>query len=61
MMSQPPDDGVQASPGAANDHPDHNKKPGGRPPAPPLEGPHPRDQINPTDEDSRIMPVAGGV
>jgi hypothetical protein len=24
MMSQPPDDGVQASPGAANDHPDHN-------------------------------------
>ena len=24
MMSQPPDDGVQASPGAANDHSDHD-------------------------------------
>src|SRR4249920_2911358 len=36
------------------------KKPGGRPPAPPLEGPQPKDQINLTDEDSRIMPVAGG-
>jgi transposase len=36
------------------------KKPGGRPPAPPPEGPLPRDQINLTDEDSRIMPVAGG-
>jgi hypothetical protein len=36
------------------------KKPGGRTPAPPLEGPQPRDQINLTDEESRIMPVAGG-
>ncbi|MGH8864230.1 MAG: transposase, partial [Burkholderiales bacterium] len=36
------------------------KKPGGKPPAPPLEGPGPKDQINLTDEDSRIMPVAGG-
>jgi len=36
------------------------KKPGGRPPAPPLEGPQAKDQINLTDEDSRIMPVAGG-
>ncbi len=36
------------------------KKPGGRPPAPPIEGPLPTDQINLTDEDSRIMPVAGG-
>jgi len=35
-------------------------KPGGRPPAPPVEGPQPTDQINLTDEDSRIMPVAGG-
>ena len=36
------------------------KKPGGNPPAPPAEGPLPTDQINLTDEDSRIMPVAGG-
>ena len=36
------------------------KKPGGRPPQPPVEGPLPNDQINLTDEDSRIMPVAGG-
>jgi transposase len=36
------------------------KKPAGKPPAPPLEGPRPTDQINLTDEDSRIMPVAGG-
>jgi transposase len=35
-------------------------KSGGRPPAPPVEGPQPKDQINLTDEDSRIMPVAGG-
>src|SRR5262245_5522444 len=34
------------------------KKPGGSPPAPPVEGPQPKDQINLTDEDSRIMPVA---
>jgi transposase len=36
------------------------KKPGGRPPRPPAEAPLPSDQINLTDEDSRIMPVAGG-
>ena len=36
------------------------KKPGGKPPQPPAEGPRPSDQINLTDEDSRIMPVAGG-
>ena len=38
----------------------NGKKGGGRPPAPPVEGPQPKDQINLTDEDSRIMPVAGG-
>jgi transposase len=36
------------------------KKPGGRPPAPPAEGPLSTDQVNLTDEDSRIMPVADG-
>src|SRR5450631_1496387 len=36
------------------------KKPGGKPPQPPTVGPQPKDQINLTDEDSRIMPVAGG-
>ncbi len=36
------------------------KKPGGRPPAPPVEGPLPTDQVNLTDEQSRIVPVAGG-
>ena len=36
------------------------KKPGGRPPAPPVAGPLPSDQVNLTDADSRIMPVAGG-
>ncbi len=36
------------------------KKPGGRPPAPPAEGPLPGDQVNLTDEESRIMPVSGG-
>jgi transposase len=36
------------------------KKPGGRPPSPPASGPSPTDQINLTDEASRIMPVAGG-
>lgn len=36
------------------------RKPGGKPPAPPVEGPCPKDQINLTDEESRIMPVAGG-
>lgn len=36
------------------------KKPGGKPPAPPTAGPGATDQINLTDEASRIMPVAGG-
>jgi transposase len=36
------------------------KKPGGKPPQPPVEGPLPTDQINLTDEESRIMPVPGG-
>ena len=36
------------------------KKPGGKPPTPPAAGPGANDQINLTDEDSRIMPVAGG-
>ena len=36
------------------------KKPGGKPPAPPTEGPLPTDQVNLTDAESRIMPVAGG-
>jgi hypothetical protein len=36
------------------------RKPGGQPPQPPVEGPRPQDQINLTDEESRIMPVAGG-
>ena len=36
------------------------KKPSGKPPEPPAAGPAPGDQINLTDEDSRIMPVAGG-
>jgi len=36
------------------------EKPRGKPPAPPVEGPLPKDQINLTDEDSRIMPAAGG-
>jgi transposase len=36
------------------------KKPGGKPPAPPVERPLPTDQVNLTDAESRIMPVAGG-
>jgi transposase len=37
------------------------KKPSGRPPAPPTgPAPGPKDQVNLTDEQSRIMPVAGG-
>ena len=34
-------------------------KPTGKPPQPPVEGARPTDQINLTDEASRIMPVAG--
>ncbi len=36
------------------------KKSGGKPPAPPATGPCADDQINLTDEESRIMKVAGG-
>lgn len=36
------------------------KNPRGRPLEPPAEGPLPTDQVNLTDEESRIMPVAGG-
>ncbi len=36
------------------------KKPGGKPPQPPESGPRDDDQINLTDEESRIMKVAGG-
>ena len=36
------------------------KKPGGRPPKPPAPGARASDQINLTDEESRIMPVSGG-
>ena len=36
------------------------RKPGGRPPQPPTAGPGPTDQVNLTDPDSRVMPVAGG-
>ena len=36
------------------------KKPRGRKPKPPEAGPRAKDQINLTDEESRIMPVGGG-
>jgi len=36
------------------------KKPRGREPKPPQPGPRHKDQINLTDEESRIMPVSGG-
>jgi transposase len=36
------------------------KKPGGPAPTPPQAGPRPKDQVNLTDEDSRIMKMAGG-
>ncbi len=36
------------------------KKPRGREPKPPESGPKKTDQVNLTDEDSRIMPAAGG-
>jgi transposase len=36
------------------------KKPGGKLPTPPAPGPRAHDQINLTDEDSRIMKMAGG-
>jgi transposase len=36
------------------------KKVGGKPPTPPQEGPLPKDQVNLTDEESRIMKMPGG-
>ena len=36
------------------------KKPRGKPPSPPTPGARSNDQVNLTDPDSRIMPVAGG-
>jgi transposase len=36
------------------------RKPRGRPPEPPAEGPGPTDPVNLTDAESRIMPVPGG-
>lgn len=39
---------------------DNDKKLGGKPPKAPEFGPKDSDQINLTDEESRIMPVAGG-
>lgn len=36
------------------------KKAGGKAPAAPVEGPRGSDQVNLTDEESRIMPVSGG-
>lgn len=38
----------------------HGKRPGGRPPQPPAGGVRDTDQINLTDEESRIMPRSGG-
>lgn len=39
---------------------DAGKKPRGKEPEPPEAGPKDRDQVNLTDEESRIMPVSGG-
>lgn len=39
---------------------DAGKKPRGRAPKPPQPGPRDTDQVNLTDEESRIMPVSGG-
>jgi hypothetical protein len=36
------------------------RRSGGKPPEPPTAGALPKDRINLTDEDSRIMPVASG-
>ena len=36
------------------------RKPKGKQPKPPTAGPAPKDQVNLTDEESRIMPVSGG-
>ena len=36
------------------------KKPKGKVPVAPVEGPRDKDQVNLTDEESRIMPLSGG-
>lgn len=36
------------------------RKPGGKPPTAPTPGPRPKDQVNLTDDESRIMPSAAG-
>lgn len=36
------------------------RKPGGKPPSPPTMGPRDKDQVNLTDDQSRIMPTSGG-
>jgi transposase len=46
--------------GRAAKEKDTGQKPRGKPPKPPVEGARDSDQINLTDEESRIMPVAGG-
>lgn len=38
----------------------NGKKGGGKPPKAPEQGPRPKDQVNLTDEESRIMPASGG-
>jgi transposase len=45
---------------AAREAKAQGRKPGGRPPKAPTPGAQERDQINLTDEESRILPVAGG-
>lgn len=42
------------------DEKDSGKKTGGQKPSPPTPGPHPKDQVNLTDEESRIMPSSSG-
>ena len=39
---------------------ERGRKPGGKAPNPPEQGPNPHDQVNLTDEESRIMPTSGG-
>lgn len=39
---------------------ERGRKPGGKAPKPPEPGPKPHDQVNLTDEESRIMPTSGG-
>jgi len=36
------------------------RKPGGKPLASPVDEPQDKDQVNFTDEDSRITPISGG-